>query len=156
MQALLMISTIKWFDNKCAPSGWIPRHPNRGISWSMVCQPRPYGKRGNKGIQGVKPLDNQCIREEHNVPLLRLLFNSLRTESTTEPKYWHLSNLLSPIMNVVLSKLQDNRISYKITKIIFNREEKGGACVCHLRINSNTRVHQDYMLSIYVRGADAQ
>ena len=59
-------------------------------------------------------------------------------------------------MNVVLSKLQDNRISYKIMIIIFNGEEKGGACACHLRINSNTRARQDYMLSVYVRGADAQ
>ena len=59
-------------------------------------------------------------------------------------------------MNVVLSKLQDNRIAYKITKIIFSGEEMGGACVRHLRINSNTRARQDYMLSVYVRGADAQ
>ena len=59
-------------------------------------------------------------------------------------------------MTVVLSKLQDCRISYKITKIIFNGEEKGGACVRHLCINSNTRARQDYMLSVYVRGADAQ
>ena len=59
-------------------------------------------------------------------------------------------------MNVVLSKLQDNRISYKITNIIFNGEEKGGACARHLRVNSNTRTRQDYMLSVYVRGADAQ
>ena len=59
-------------------------------------------------------------------------------------------------MNVLLSKLQDNRISYKITKIIFNGEEKGGACVRHLRINSNTHARPDYRLSIYVRGAAAQ
>ena len=76
------------------------------------------------------------IREVHNVPSLHFLFSYLRTESTTGPKYWHRSNLLLPIMNVVLSKLQDNRISYKITKIIFNGEEKGGACVRHLRINN--------------------
>ena len=59
-------------------------------------------------------------------------------------------------MNVVLSKLQGNRITYKITKIIFNGEEKGRACVHHLHINSNTRACQDCMLSVYVRGADAQ
>ena len=59
-------------------------------------------------------------------------------------------------MNVVFNTPQDNRISYKITKIIFNREEKGGACVRQLCINSNTRAPQDYMLSVYVRGADAQ
>ena len=61
-------------------------------------------------------------------------------------------------MKVVLSKLQDNRILYKITKIVFNGEKKkkGAACVRHLRINSNTRARQDYMLSVYVRGADAQ
>ena len=59
-------------------------------------------------------------------------------------------------MNIVLSKLQDYRISYKIMKMIFNGEEKGGACARHLRINSNTRARQDYMLSVYVRGADAQ
>ena len=86
-------------------------------------------------------MDNQCvsnIRKVHDVPSLHFLFNYLRTESTTEPKYWHRSNLLSPLMSVMLSKLQDNRISYKITKIIFNGESKGGACVRHLRINSNT------------------
>ena len=59
-------------------------------------------------------------------------------------------------MNVVLSKLQDYRISYKIMKMIFNGEEKGGACARHLRINSNTHARPDYMLSVYVRGADAQ
>ena len=59
-------------------------------------------------------------------------------------------------MNVVLSKLQDNRISYKITKIIFNGKEKSGACVRHLRINSITRARQDYMLSVYVKGAGAK
>ena len=40
--------------------------------------------------------------------------------------------------------------------MLFNGEEKGGACARHLRINSNTRARQDYMLSVYVRGADAQ
>ena len=59
-------------------------------------------------------------------------------------------------MNVLLSKLQDNRMSYKITKIIFNGEEKGRARVRHSRINSNTRTRQDYTLSVYVRGAAAQ
>ena len=59
-------------------------------------------------------------------------------------------------MNVVLSKLQDYRISYKIMKMIFNGEEKGGACARHLRINSNTRARQDYTLSVYVRGAAAK
>ena len=59
-------------------------------------------------------------------------------------------------MNVVFGKLQDNRISYIITKIFFNGEEKDRASVSHLRINSNTRAPQDYMLSVYVRGADAQ
>ena len=104
-------------------------------------------------------LDNQCvsnIRKVHNVPSLHFLFNYLRAESTTEPKYWHRSNLLSPLINVVLSKLQDNCISYKITKILFNGEGKGGAWVRHPCINSNTRAHQDYMLSVYVRSADAQ
>ena len=96
------------------------------------------------------------MREVHNVPSLHFLFNYLWTESTTEPKYWHQSNLLLPLMNNVLSKLQDNRISYKITRIIFKGEEMGGACVRHLHINSNTCARQDYMLSVYVRGADTQ
>ena len=59
-------------------------------------------------------------------------------------------------MNVALSKLQDNRISYIITKMFFNGEEKDRASVSHLRINSNTCARQDYMLSVYVRGAEAQ
>ena len=59
-------------------------------------------------------------------------------------------------MNVVLSKLQDCRISYKITKTIVNGEEKGRACVRQLCINSNTRARPDYRLSVYVRGAAAQ
>ena len=102
---------------------------------------------------------NQCVsnnRKVHNVPSLHFLFNYLQTESTTESKCWHRSNLLSPLMNVVLSKLQDNCISYKITKILFTGEEKGSACVHHLRINSNAHACQDYMPSVYVRGADAQ
>ena len=104
-------------------------------------------------------MDNQCVsnvREVHNVPSLHFLFNYLRTEGTTESKYWHRSNLLSPIVNVVLNKLQDNRISYKITRIIFHGEEKGGACARHLRINSNSCARQDYMLSVYVKGAGAK
>ena len=40
--------------------------------------------------------------------------------------------------------------------MIFNGEEKGGACARHLRIKSNTHARPDYMLSVYVRGADAQ
>ena len=96
-------------------------------------------------------MDNRCvsnIRKVHTVPSLHFLFNYLRTESTTEPKYWHRSNLLSPLMNVVLSKLQDNSISYKIKQIIFNGEEKGRAFVCHLGINSNTcssRLHAQHI-----------
>ena len=104
-------------------------------------------------------MDNQCvsnIREVYNTPLLHFLFNSLWTESTTKPKYWHQSNLLLPIINVVLSKLQNSHISYKITKIIINGEEDGGACVHHLCINSNTCAHQHYMLNVYIRRADAQ
>ena len=64
--------------------------------------------------------------------------------------------LLSPLMNVVLGKLQDNPNSYKITKMIFNGESKGGACVRHLHINSNTHARPDYRLSMYVRSAAAQ
>ena len=52
-------------------------------------------------------------------------------------------------MNVVLSKLQDNRISYKITEIIFNGEEKGRACARDVRINSNTHARQDNLLRVY-------
>ena len=59
-------------------------------------------------------------------------------------------------MNVVLGKLQDNPNSYKITKMIFNGESKGGACVRQLCINSNTRARQDYRLCVFVRGAAAQ
>ena len=54
-------------------------------------------------------------------------------------------------MNVVFNKPQENCISYNITKIIFNREEKGGACVRQLCINSNTRAREDYRLSVYIK-----
>ena len=112
-----------------------------------------------QGYIRSKAVGHQCvsnIREVHNALSCHFLFKYLQTEGTTEPKYWHRSNLLSPLMNIVLSKLQDNHISYKITKIIFNGDKKGGACAHHLRINSNTHTRQDYMLSVYVRGAYAQ
>ena len=126
---------------------------------SVRCPFRLALLKRQQGVQGAKPLDNRCvsnIRKVHNVPSLRFLLSYLQTESTTEPKYWHRSNLLSPLTSVVLSKLQDNRIPYKVTKMIFNGEEKGGACARHLRINSNTRARQDYRLCVFVRGAAAQ
>ena len=58
-------------------------------------------------------------------------------------------------MNVVLSKLQDNRISYKITNIIFNGKKRA-ELVYVTYINSNICARQDYLLSIYVGGAAAQ